>query len=1403
MMSNFLRISTPYIPPTLLRAVVKKPIATTTPLAERFLATVLFADVSGFTPLTEKLAQKGSEGPEELSRLLNNYFSQMISLIEAQGGEVVKFSGDALTVLFPATGEPLSHTIRRAMQAASAMQAAMGEFEALQTSVGLVSLGMKIGLGAGEVLAMQIGGIFGRWEYLIAGDPLHQVAAAEKQAQRGDIILSPAVQSLIHPNPLPPQPLILPDLTHLLDPISVEDNLLRFIPGAILRWLKDSLRQWLAVLRPMTVLFIGIGGLDYADPDAVNQLHHFLRTTQDTLYRYQGSINKLAVDDKGTILLALLGAPPFAHEDDGLRAIRCALDLQALVRNGPLRLAIGVASGQVFAGPVGSETRREYTVMGDTVNIAARLMSHAGGGYIQCDFNTYRQACRSVCFEHLLPVRLKGKAGLIRLYRPLEERKKNIGATEQSRHRGSDGGLIGRQKELAQMEAALKAVEAGQSRVLIIQGEAGIGKSRLVKELFFKIQARGLSGLLGAGNSIEQQTPYRAWSDVFTSFFDLDDMPELSARRKRVERVIQELAPNQIERLPLLNDVLNLGWPDNDLTASLPPDLRQKNLLLLLLALLQAWAKENPLIIVLEDGHWLDSLSWDFALKIAQMLKEHRLLLLLVTRPLGHHAVGREQLMALEAMSISISLWLKNLSEEETIKLVTANFGLPLNGLPEPVAQLVRSRAGGNPFFAEELIHTLRDRNLITIEANPQTNGLTADNHCIINQDLSQAVQTLPHTIQGIVLSRIDRLPPQKQLTLKVAAVIGRTFTYKILYYVLQQHTTISDSLLRSQLNDFASLELTPQDVGEQELSYGFKHIITQEVAYQSLLFAQRRQLHRTVAQWYEKTITDSGGHNGQSGTDKKQLEELAPLLGYHFAEAGDNSTALKYFILAGDVATRLYATTEAIAHYTRALAIAQLTPVTSQQLQHLYLKRGGALELSQQHQQALSNYQTMQQIAMQFDDRSLELSALIAQATIQATPTSVYDVMRSQTLSQKALQLARQLGDQAAESKALWTLMLCQIYSGHSSLAIPNGQQSVILARQLNLPEQLALALNDLHRAYFMIGNLDYSIAALDEARQLLRQLDNKPMLADNLGNSALLHYSLGQLDQALAYAQEGTALSLSISNAWGQSYNQLMSGRVYFERGEIKKALRLIKKAAENADQSGFIMGQVFTRIELAWIYSTLGAIERGLQIAREYESKINQIPTTFRAWSLAILARLEFMAGKTEQGSKTLQKSYLHFNRDQMNSIAFLWISLAEAELAWLRAEYQTLTILMSQTIYAFHQIQALTFLPDMMLFKARALLAQNQRREARQQLQEAVTISHQLNQPRNLWQIRSLQSKLEAQLGNHSQAHLLQQEAQQIIQQLANQIEEIPLRITFIEFTRKFQNNGTFRVRRVGH
>ena len=305
-MSNLLVNFAAYVSPTLMRTLLRQRHVSEESVAERFLAAVLFADVSGFTPLTESLAQRGAEGPEELTRLLNHYFSRMIALIEAEGGEVVKFSGDAVTVLFPVGDETLRHATRRAQQAAEAMQAAMMEFATLQTSAGVIALGMKIGIGVGEVVAMQVGGIRGRWEYVLAGDPLRQVAQAEGQAGRGEIILSPEAVAINYPTALPRRPLVQLDWTQVQDDDALEASMRRFIPGGVQSWLVQGLRQWLAVLRPMSVLFVGVAGLDYARPETVARLHAFTRAAQEALYRYEGSVNKLTVDDKGTVLLALL-----------------------------------------------------------------------------------------------------------------------------------------------------------------------------------------------------------------------------------------------------------------------------------------------------------------------------------------------------------------------------------------------------------------------------------------------------------------------------------------------------------------------------------------------------------------------------------------------------------------------------------------------------------------------------------------------------------------------------------------------------------------------------------------------------------------------------------------------------------------------------------------------------------------------------------------------------------------------------------------------------------------------------------------------------------------------------------------------------------------------------------------
>ena len=1255
-MSELLRTLAAYVPPNLIRATLSEaaPVIPTEAQADRFPAAVLFADVSGFTPLTEALAQKGLEGPEELTRLLNTYFTRMISLIEAEGGEVVKFSGDAVTVVFPAVDEPLNAATRRAKQAADAMQTAMMEFATLQTSVGPVALGMKIGIGAGEILGVRVGGISDRWEYVIAGDPLRQVAQAEHQASRGDVILSPEATAIMSPEPVAPRPLAQPDWARVSNPEAVESVLRIYVPRIVTTWLKEALQAWLAVLRPMSVLFIGISGIEYSRPDVVERLNALLRTAQETIrLQYEGSINKLAVDDKGTILLALFGA----HENDPERALRCALELMARAGAQGFELAIGVTTGRVFAGPVGSETRREYTVMGDPVNLAARLMVIAGSGNVRCDFETYRGARGKLAFDLLPPVRVKGKAGLIRIYCPTGEAGKG---------RPDEAGraLVGRQAELARIVAMLDAIQAGRSQILLVEGEAGIGKSRLVEEAIRLMRERGLVGLLGMGRSIEQQTPYRAWRDIFTSYFDLEDVDELAERQRRVQWRIRDVAPDLAERLPLLNDVLKLELPENELTASLDTQLRHESLVSLLLALLRAWAAERPLVLMLEDAHWLDTLSWDLTAQVARALTIARvpLLLVVVMRPLEEDVV-RPQPQALSAMPETDHMRLGAMSPEETVTLAAARLGLTTEALPASVADLVRKRADGNPFFAEELVYFLRDNALITVTTEAD------EPRCVVSGDLARAVQTLPDTIQGLILSRIDRLPPDKQLTLKVAAVIGRTFGFTLLRDTLGEQMELSDHLLKSHLDALTHLDLTPLEAPEPELTYIFKHIITQEAAYETLLFAQRRQLHRTVAVWYERAY--------QGASDLSAGDLTLPLLVYHWHQAEDIDRERHFAGLAGKWAAAQFANIEAAGYFSRALKLTPETDLTARY--DLLLAREAVNDLRGERPAQAEDLAALAALAGEMHDTRHGAEVALRQANyaevisdyavaLEAVQRAVEQATQAQdsahtaeayiewgkvfwrrgsydearTPLERALSLAREAQNRPAETKSLYYLGNVYLDQGNYAKAQTHFQQALEAYRAAGHRQGEADSLNNLGRIQVELGDQTVARDYYEQVLSIFRTTGDRRGETITLLNLGVLYCDMGDYATARDYHQQALGIYLTIGDRIGEAASLVNLGLVYHGLDDNQTAQQYCKRALAIQQEVGDRRGQGYSLTYLGHALAGLGefeaatkAYDEALQLRRE----LGQQGLTMD--DLAGLARVAIAQGQTRQAREQVNE------------------------------------------------------------------------------------------------------------------------------------------------------------------
>ncbi|MEA3208313.1 MAG: hypothetical protein QOE70_1370 [Chthoniobacter sp.] len=904
-----------FVPARLVRRFAANPAPLAGPESERFQAAVLFADISGFSPLAERLAQRGPAGAEELTAMLNTYFERLIALIQAHGGDVLKFAGDALLALWEAADADLAAPPRRAAVARhSDVETGGGAGERTTLDIGMssctrraarcalaiqnelhgypvaegVRLSIHSGVGAGEVFVSCVGGLLGRWELLVTGAPLIQMSLAAKHAQSGEVVVSREAWGLIGAlargvcletgdwrlQSIDGTAAGLPE-GKLKSSVAAEAALRGFIPNAILSRLAVGQGAWLAELRRATVLFVNLPDLIETIPLKLAQA--VMTAMQSAIYRYEGSVNQLSADDKGITLIAALGLPPLAHEDDAFRGIQAAQTIQARLRELGVRSAIGVTTGRIFCGAVGSEHRRQYAVIGDTVNLAARLMQAAPGD-ILCDAPTFHAVGRRIRFEALAPLPVKGRAEPVEVFRPYCHGTQFAGPRA----------MFGRAAERAALTAALAALQAGTSGVMLIEGDAGIGKSRLLADFESEAAARGVVVYAGAGDAIEKTTPHHAWRPLFRQLFEIEAHSSAKDCHAQVlERLRGE--PEGLRLAPLLNGVLALDLPDNGATADMSGQVRADNTNELLLGLLQTACGTRPTALVLEDAHWLDSASWALALLAVRQLQP--VLLVIATRPFDE-AAPAESGQLLEATNLR-HLRLEALDSSELSGLVCERLGVA--SLPAPLAALIHAKTQGNPFFSEEFAYALRDSGTITI----------AEGQCRVASGVDLSAVHFPDSVQGVIIGRMDRLPPSQQLTLKVASVIGRVFALRVLRDIFPIEPERAQ--LPAHLQTLDRLDLTPLESPAPDLAYIFKHVITQEVAYNLMLFAQRRQLHRAVAEWYEQ----------------RQAADLArfyPLLAYHWYGAEDLSRAVDYFEKAGDQALRNGAYAEAVEFFSRCL---------------------------------------------------------------------------------------------------------------------------------------------------------------------------------------------------------------------------------------------------------------------------------------------------------------------------------------------------------------------------------------------------------------------------------------------------------------------------------------------------
>jgi class 3 adenylate cyclase/tetratricopeptide (TPR) repeat protein len=897
-----------FLPGRLVRRLLERPEGTGQAHADRLTGALLLADISGFTAITERLARGGPGGAEALRGLLDGAFGPLLELVAGTGGDVLKFAGDALLACWPAgdgperpdeaDGDPaaLAAATAAAAGCAEAMQAALGRYAAARR----LPLALRIGVGAGEVVVLDVGGARERRELLVAGAAVPQTTEATGRAAPGQVVLSEPARRLLEtalagqgPAGSPPAPggPAAPGPGRGPLPEGVEGVLAPYLPRAMLALMVAGHEEWLAELRQITVVFANLPDLDHRA--GLEEAQEVMAALQAALYRYEGSINKLSVDEKGTTLVAALGMPPLAHEDDPARGVLAGLAMcDALGRLGR-RVAVGVTTGRAFCGTVGSPWRREYTMLGPAVNLAARLMQEAGDGVL-CDAATATAARPGLAFEALAPVLVKGRADPVPVHRPVRPGRRAPARAP----RPAPAPLVGRAEERRRLAEALARLAAHPGppdppTVLVLEGDAGSGKSRLVTELVDQAGAAGLPVLAGAGDAVERNTPWHAFAELLGRLpaFDGDD---LAARRRRVLDLLGP-DPEALDLAPLLNPVLDLELPETGASAGLSGQGRAERTRALLLRLLRAVIGGAPTVLVVEDAHWLDSASAGLVLALSR--DPAPLLLVVATRPQGESGTLADDLSwaayrrLLRAPDVQ-RLELDGLGHVAVEALVGQRLGAAT--VPEVVTRLVEETAGGNPLFTEELTLALRDAGLVRV----------VDGRVELLAEDADVARSLPHTVYGAVTSRIDRLNPTQQLTVKAASVIGRAFAVRLLRDV----HPLGDRVAATLADDLATIErnnLTVLDTPEPELQYLFKHVIVQEAAYNLMLLSQRRRLHRSVAEWYER-----------SGTG-----DLA-VLAHHWRLAEVPAKAARYLERAGAEALREGAYAEAVRFFTALLEV-------------------------------------------------------------------------------------------------------------------------------------------------------------------------------------------------------------------------------------------------------------------------------------------------------------------------------------------------------------------------------------------------------------------------------------------------------------------------------------------------
>jgi class 3 adenylate cyclase/tetratricopeptide (TPR) repeat protein len=961
---------------------------------------------------------------------------------------------------------------------------------------------------------------------------------------------------------------------------------LSYIPGYLAEKILTTKTALEGERKQVTVLFADLKSsmelLADRDPEEARQLlDPVLERMMDAVHRYEGTVNQVMGDG----VMALFGAP-IAHEDHAVRACYAALAMQAALRRYseevrrthglPVDFRVGLNSGEVVVRAIDNDLHMDYSAIGQTVHLAARMEQLATPGSILLTPATLRLVEGLVQVHALGPIPVKGLAEPVEVCE-LVGASELRGRLQAAVVRGLTR-FVGRQQELAALRQALERAKAGHGQVVAVVGEAGVGKSRLAYEFIHSHHTPGWLVLESASVSYGKATPYVPVIDLLKRYAHVEEHDDLRAIRAKVTGQVVTLDTALQDTVPALLSLLD-ALPDDSPFLQLDPLQRRQRTLTALKRVLLRESQVQPVLLVFEDLHWIDSETQALLDSLVESLPTARLLLLVNYRPDYQHGWGRT--------TYYLQLRLDPLPSASADELLQALLGDDLS--LAPLKRLLIVRTDGNPFFLEESVRTL-----------VETHGLVGDQGAY---HLARALPSIqvPSTVQTVLSARIDRLPLEEKQLLHTAAVIG----HEVPLALLQAVAETPETPLRLGLTHLQAAEFLYETRLFPEIEYTFKHALTQQVAYETLLQERRRALHARIVEALEALARERVA---------EQVERLA-----HHAWRGEAwDKTLAYCRQAGEKAMARSAYREAVGYFEQALSALGHLPEqrdTIEQAIDLRLALRSALFPSGDSERILGYLREAETLAAALDDPR-RLGHISNFLSVHFRNVGAYD--------------------QA-------------IAAAQRALALATADEEVVLQALAN--QRLGLAYQsqgDYRRA---IDCLLQSITSLHGAQRRERFGQANVPSVQNLAYLAACHGELGMFAEGRVLGEEGLQIAETVAHPSSLMWASYGIGLLSLCQGDLPTALPLLDRAmgiCQEADLLLFVP-RVAAALGAAYILSGRVADAVALLTPAMEQTRATDM-AGFQALCSLPLAEAQLLAGRLEQARALIESALAHAHEHQ---------------------------------------------------------------------------------------------------------------------------------------------------------